>query len=170
MTTESELNYCVEQALEVAKNCGLKYGSIKEIKVNDRLSRALGRCCERGTSENPWYRLEFNPEMLRKCNYNFIMSTILHEIIHTCDGCYNHGANFKAAGRKVMAKYPQYKISTTSDPYENCVAGLHYSGGKYAVKCDKCGTVIYKNRMRNIIKYPNTYVHKLDGGRFQRVK
>lgn len=158
-----------DEALEIARECGLKPGIITDVKVNGRLSRSLGRC----RKSQGWrgYHIEISKQVVEHCDRNFIVQTLLHEIIHTCEGCWNHGANFEAAGARIMAKYPEYKISQTNDPVmENKYGEDYLRSQKYLLKCEKCGMVYGKSRMSDFVRHPEFYTHKGCGGNFTRIK
>ena len=41
---------------------------------------------------------------------------------------------------------------------------------KYILRCTKCGKLFYKDRMCNVIRYPEDYTHSIDGGELERIK
>lgn len=166
---DKQLYMVLQNAIEIAKECGLKPGEITSVKVNGRLSRALGRC--RQSRDYRGFHIEINKKVAEKCDYRFIMQTMLHEVVHTCDGCWNHGEGFKSAARKIMAKYPEYDIQRTNNPVKENSAGDSYLRSyKYLVRCSKCGEVVGKDRMCDFVKYPKLYRHIHCGGTFERIK
>lgn len=74
-------------------------------------------------------------------------SVILHEILHTCPGCMNHGKLWKHYCKEIKATFG-IKIKTTISAEELDVSE------KYVIKCRKCGyKVKYALRPRNAERY-----------------
>lgn len=72
---------------------------------------------------------EHNPQLQ-------LEDTIIHEMIHTIPGCFNHQTKFKAVAALVNSKYKQYHIS-------RCQAmpiGIERES-RYEVTCKDCGRV-----------------------------
>lgn len=167
MDTQAKLNAMFNKALKIADECGLKYGTITEIKINSRLTRTLG-VCNPGPNETYW--IEVNKNVLEKCNDDFIMETILHEIVHTCPGCWNHGKEFKETGMQITRKYPQFKITRTANAQAACADGIRFNPKeKYVLKCEKCKREFSYSRMTKAVKYPWAYRCKC-GGDLVRIK
>lgn len=72
-----------------------------------------------------------------------LMSVLLHEYLHTCPGCFNHGKKWKEYA-KIVKKAANIKIKTSQSAEK---LGIE---SKYYVKCRKCkGKVWYAFRPRN---------------------
>ena len=57
---------------------------------------------------------------LREMDGDIVDNTIIHEIIHTCPGCWNHGNEFHRLGRKATLKYNlKYPIDTKGDSFQS---------------------------------------------------
>ena len=54
-----------------------------------------------------------------------LMSTIIHELIHTIPGCFNHGVNFQACAYMISSK-TCYKITTSANS-ANCFWFIPFS-------------------------------------------
>lgn len=160
-----------KNAMEIARKCGLEPGEITSVKVNGRLSRALGRCTRR-YSGGVYYQIELSKEMIQKCDKRFITEVLLHEIVHTCEGCMNHGANFKRNAAKIMAKYPQYNIKRQNSPKAECNAMMRYEARepKYILRCTKCGQEIKRFKMSKAVRHYQLYICGKCGGQLIRVK
>jgi hypothetical protein len=157
-----------QEALAVAKDCGLPFGNITKVTMTTATPNIWGRCKVINHGES--YRLEFNKGVILRSDERFVIQTMLHEIIHTCPQCLGHTGNFKRYAAIIKGKYPQYNIKRTNGLAE---AGYIHDPNdyKYALKCEKCGNVIVVgNRMTETIRKAKLLRHKVDGGRVIRIK
>ena len=77
--------------------------------------------------------------------------TVIHELIHTIPGCFNHGSKFKIIANRVNEKYPQYDIKTSTKASEYGLPEIAVRGDKYEITCPKCGMITHYKRTP---KYP----------------
>lgn len=77
-------------------------------------------------------RLLGQPELLR--------NTLLHELLHTCYGCQNHGKRWKACAQKVGQAWGVdiRRTAAVEGPWEP----LRREEVKYLLRCQSCGRVI----------------------------
>ena len=67
-----------------------------------------------------------------------LVGTMIHELIHTQDGCMDHKEGFKRLAAYVNAKYPNYKVQRCNSVED---VGLKFSEIKkvrYLAMCTKC--------------------------------
>lgn len=162
------LNDLLNQALEKCAAVGIPYGKITEIKLNNRLSRSWGRCL---TKDHNTFWIEIQGKFAQDeySTNDQVIAVICHEIIHTCDGCWNHGYKFMQYGKLLTDAYG-IKVSTTDTAENLTVDSIAWNASKkYAVKCE-CGTTIYKDRMCDLIRYPHYYICTKCKGKFERIK
>ena len=143
------LSRLYSETLSEALSVGLDVSDkIVSIKVNSRLSRALGRCVQVWDAWNRCYvyKIEIQPNILADGLEDSIpKNTIMHELIHTCKGCFNHGDEFQyRAG--IVNRRLSYNVHTTTDSASLVAAGvtLKQHTDNYAVVCDKCGRTVKK--------------------------
>lgn len=82
-------NRCVEelQVIDIPISKRLTH-----IEFNDKLKTAFGQC----VFSNGFFHIEFNKILLKdNINEKTVRETIYHELIHTIDGCFNHGKKFQ---------------------------------------------------------------------------
>lgn len=160
----------LDKALSLCDKENIPYGEITSITVNKRLSKAWGRCIHRSGSTT--YQIEVRKIIAdsKTTPEKAIMEVVLHEIIHTCEGCWNHGELFKSYGSR-FAKYG-YNVGNAKTSVDSTEIDIntYVEKCKYAVRCPKCGFTIAKDRMCGIIKYPNFYTHTKCGETFVRFK
>ena len=87
------------------------------------------------------------------------MDTIIHELIHTVSGCFDHGPNFKKMAELVNDCYACYNISRTSTIQQ---AGLSYdtyakykkpqSTQRFTIVCARCGKSFVYKRKTQLVK------------------
>lgn len=164
-----DLNSLLAKALAMCDSVGIPYGKIVRIELNNRLSRSWGRCL---TKDYKHYWIEIQGKFAKDefSTDEAVIAVIIHEIIHTCEGCWNHGENFLAYGNKITEKYG-IKVSA-SDSAENLTINVieWKNSARYEVKCVKCGYSICNDRMNKVIRYPSNYTHTGCGGSFERTK
>ena len=170
---------------EVFQNCimlmdeiGMDYGMITEVKVNKRAKNRWGQCRHKfvGTDAygNPKYVNSINiSEILldERVPLEALQNTIIHEILHTCPGCDNHGYEWKRRAMKVR-KELGYNIKTCDSSKDKGVSNevtREYVKPKYIVRCTKCGREVNKQRMCGIVQHPSLWRCGVCHGVFERV-
>lgn len=173
-----DLQALFERAKEELDVIGIEYGNIVEIKINTRAKRRWGQCqivCNSQYWKNRQYSINISDRLLQDdVKDEACLDTIIHEILHTCDGCMNHGCKWKELAELVNECYACYNIQRCSSSEEKGIECKteykpHYRVHNYAVRCSKCGYTIYRERMSNLIKYPHEFKHTSDGGKFERL-
>lgn len=162
------LNRLYLECVSEAQSAGLDISDrITGIEVNSRLSRALGRCCARYGLGGYVYRIEVNPCMLADGIEDMIpKNTIMHELVHTCPGCMNHGPEFQRRALMVNRKLG-YHVSTTTDGEALEAAGvtLKRSADNYGIVCKKCGRIVERRkRWSSTLERIGSYRHSCCGG------
>lgn len=157
---------------------GIDYGNIVGVKVNTRAKKRWGQCCRkfvgRDAYGNPKYEhtIDISEILLdERVPLESLQNTIIHEILHTCPGCSNHGPEWKKRAEKVK-KELGYNIKRCSGNQEKGISDAvnkEYVKVKYAVRCKKCGREVGKLRMCGVIKYPQNWRCGVCGGEFERI-
>ena len=81
---------------------------------------------------------------------NRMISCMIHELIHTLPGCFNHGAKFKAACAKVNRMFPGYNLQRATSMEEYGIK-REVKPIKYVMSCGKCGATWNYRRKPNIM-------------------
>lgn len=155
-----DLNEYAENALHMAKNCGIPYGIITDFSVNKRAKSRLGRTTKNGDI----YRIEISCDLLDDRNEEKgLYNTLLHEILHTCKGCMNHGAKWKEYGEIIRKKYG-YEIARVATYGESGICDevikelKEYRENrekvKHIIRCKKCG---YEFKRKRKSKFTENY-------------
>lgn len=130
------------------KKENVKIGNIADMQYSDKLHHdTWGVCRRHKTSSKVYFTIEINRDLGYEENeYHLLLETILHEMIHTITGCFNHGTKFKTIGRK-FDKYG-YNVNTYSEKKLNrrTLPKKHYK-----IICKDCGEVyIYQRKTKTV--------------------
>lgn len=92
-------------------------------------------------------------------------NTIAHELLHTVEGCMNHGRYWNKLASIVNTRYPQYCIKRTTSPAEK---GIHIEY-RYLLRCTKCGNQLGRHKRSRFVEHPENYICSKCGGKFERI-
>lgn len=143
-----------------------------DISINKKAKSRFG-CCkkiQKGVIKS--FEIEISSRLIGGED-KFIKQTLAHELIHTCPGCDNHGAIWKAYAEKMNGVYG-YNIKRTDTAKH---LGIKEEGTfknrsleeNYVLICKNCGARISRTRKSNVVKHPSNYRCKC-GGKLERVK
>lgn len=122
-------------------------------------SRKWGNC----RNVDGRFTISLNESLLTGDDMKSAMQTLAHEVLHTCDGCMNHGSLWKSYANRVNQRYG-YNISRTNSASS---LGVEVKS-KYLVQCDDCGAKIRRDRMSKVVSNYDSYVCKC-GGSLSRI-
>ena len=113
------------------------YNKIKIINAKQK----LGVCHKTSFAGLAYYSISISKYLL-ECDIKLIKEVLIHELIHTCNGCFNHGKNFLHFAFLVNNELG-YAITTQSKDkqFKNNIPH------KYKLTCLKCGRVFYRERL-----------------------
>lgn len=135
--------------------CGIDTGIIFQFKTNPRLRTTWGIC-------RPWrgaFIIEVHPFLLDdRTPEKVLKNTLIHEILHTCPGCQNHGRLWKSYADRVNRLYG-YEITTyisENEIKEVADAGTYSrdSTARYIMQCDGCKRRARYQRMTEFVRNP----------------
>lgn len=156
-----DANKLLAKGIAQVIEAGITPGKISpNVIINNRAKRRFGRC-SRVPFKDYDYEIELNGQLLH-VEEKKALNTLVHEILHSCEGCQNHGPIWKRHARKMNAKFG-YDISTTSS-YEKM--GLEKPKARYVVKCQSCGNEIGRQQRSKLITQTNRYKCTC-GGKFK---
>ena len=172
---QKEFSNCIN----MMDKLNIDYGNIVEVKVNTRAKRRWGQCGHnivgRESTGKPIYVYKINISSLlldEKVPVEALYDTIIHEILHTCPGCFNHGYEWKKRA-DVVNKELGYDIKRCSSAEEKGIDDSiikDYHKPKYIVRCKKCGREVGKARKCSMVDHPEFWVCGKCGGTFERIK
>ncbi len=157
---------------ECLKECnalGIQYGTIVEVSVNTRAKKRWGQTCRRSDG----FHINISSILLRDdVSDKATKDTVMHEILHTVDGCFNHKAKWQAMADKVNKAYG-YNVKRGTSAEEKGIDSslMEVKHNKiYIIKCEKCGVEVIRHRKSNFTEHPNWYFHGGCSGHFMRVE
>lgn len=131
-------------------NLNIKYGNIVKIYPNTRAKKRYGQC----TIVNGGFEIDINIGLLdEKEPIQALENTVLHELLHTVDGCFNHGEKWQSMASKVNKAY-RYNIKRCSTSAEKGVsANVCYSKETYhyIITCESCNSTWKYKRHCSIV-------------------
>lgn len=166
-----DLNAVAKECMKMLDDIGIKYGKVVEFKVNTRAHKRWGQC----KYITGGYSININKIFLdEKNDINGLKNTIIHELLHTCKGCMNHGPEWKRLASKVNNAYG-INIKRCSSANEKginkCTKPMRkIIKYKYEVQCKECGHIYKRTKMSNVVQYPEQYYCGYCHGELKRVK
>jgi predicted SprT family Zn-dependent metalloprotease len=166
---EKELELLVSEVAKNLESIGIPISkNIKGVSINKRARKRLGACkIEKSPYKEDCFIIEISAVSL-DLDLKHLKDIIAHELLHTCDGCFNHGEKWKKF--TIKAKAMGYDISRTVSYETLGIDNLKTKESvKYKVKCQNCGHVYERKRMCQLIKTPKKYRCGLCGGALDKL-
>ena len=154
-----------ENCIQMIEDLGIKPGVIKSVKVNTRAAKRWGCCKTVKTVYGTMYNIEISYQLLAdNVDDKAAETTMLHEILHTCKYCQNHGAEWKRLAEKVNKAYG-YDIKRCTSAEEKGIEVVKSEvKPKHKIVCTKCGAEIYRQRDSKLTMYPYNFTCGRCGG------
>lgn len=110
------------RCMEELDAIGIEYGNIVEVKANTRAKKRWGQC----KAIPGGYSINISVALLdERNNEQGLKETIIHELLHSCKGCMNHGEKWKRLAQKVNRAYG-YNIKRCSSAEDKGVQSELY--------------------------------------------
>lgn len=162
MENVEKVNRLLSECKVILDDCKIPYNkSINTVNINNRLTRTLGQCKKTGRI----YTIEISGHILESSD-DKLKEVILHELIHSCPKCMNHGTQWKAYADIVNRKhgYNIKRVASSSNfKYDK-------QEKKYKIKCKNCGSIYVRRRKCNLVNYPERFRCGKCGGRLILLK
>lgn len=148
---------------------GIEYGKISQVAVNTRAKRRWGICLKQPDGT---FKIEISDRLLSDdVSDDACKNTIVHEILHTCKGCLNHGNAWKIKAAKVNSKYKQYNIKrTTSNDEKGIDEKVVEKDYPYQFKCTGCCKIVKRMKQSKFVLCYDRYRCGICGGKFEKLK
>ena len=146
----------------------IKYGKINGWSINYRAKCRLGQCKVVSTNT---FDINISEAILQdNVDDQIALNTIMHELLHTVKGCFNHGSKWKMCADLVNTKLPQYNIKRVATRSEtNLLTERKPPVYKYTLRCIKCGQEIKRQKESKVIKNYKRYRCGKCGGKFEKI-
>lgn len=147
---------------------GIVCGRVDKITVNTRAKSRFGLCKKVGKDS---FEISIAAALLEESSeLSCLKNTIVHELLHTVEGCFNHKGKWKLLAKKVNTELEGYDVKRVASFEENGVklrkADPQF---KYCLKCESCGAEIYRQRESKAVKNYKRYRCAKCGGRLTRI-
>lgn len=149
-----DLQKTVKECRKMASELWIPFEPNTTFLVNPRFRSRWG-CCKKFAGG---YLVELNPQLLNgSLPVEALKTTILHELLHTCYGCMNHGKTWKEYADRVRERYG-LPVQTRNDYYEYYnVTDTRANSARYALVCESCGMIHYRKQKSQAVKHPEMY-------------
>ena len=167
-----ELNDYIPKVIHILEACNIPYGDVISVEPNSRFRARWGDCGYIDRKAKT-FRIRISTYLLDEAvPEQALLDTLLHEYLHTCPGCQNHGAQWKLYAAKINARFGYSIKRANSEEEKGVPAGVvqhRRMERKYAIQCCGCGKVFRYARMTGACKSPERYHCATCGGKLQRV-
>ena len=161
MSEEELLQYIFCKARNDLISLGIPVSDDIDPKIRiSRAQRKWGSCKLSKKPGDHRFHISISENCFKEPDYvNFIRNTMAHELIHTVEGCFNHGAGFKAYGK--IAEKLGYEITVSSKSAVEKSDEEKFNEAKHVLKCTECGQMYYR------LRFPKArgYINKIRCGR-----
>ena len=145
-----DLKAVYSECIAEVVNAGIVPGNIVSVTVNTRAVRRLGQCRRRYNN----YHINISSMLLSdSVPIEILKNTIIHEILHSCNGCMNHGETWLRLAAIMNAR--GYKIETTAKA--DTMQYIERPKAAYTIVCESCGHVFERYRMSDLVKNTDNY-------------
>lgn len=174
------------QCEEELEAIGIRCGTVRSWSVNTRAKSRWGQC--RQISPRV-FDIDISERLLRDdVDEIAVKTTIIHELLHTVEGCLGHRGKWKDLAKSVGKEYPQYHIKRTSSCEEKGILQEEAPEGnttgedtirknmiqkntmlqaRYRITCMVCGARAYRQRAGRLVQRPEDFRCGRCGGRLK---
>lgn len=159
---KKDLDGMLQQAIQLVKNMDVDVPN--NIKTKVRTYKAVsyaGQC----RIKDEQFEITISEYHLNN-GYQPVFETMIHEVVHTVDGCWNHGRKWQHIIDKINRKYG-YNISTCGHHNLRAIA---QSDAKYQIQCTKCKNITYLHKFIKVVQFPELYYCAKCHGTLKRIK
>lgn len=164
-----ELKMLCAQCMAYLDQLKIRYGTVSSLKINARAVRRFGRCRK---LPDGTYEIEISSRLLDpSVDPSYARDTMIHELLHTCRGCMNHGTRWK---RYVNRVNDRFGFQISDSPYKETERSRQRSSEvpspvrtpSYVFRCSGCGIQILRYRASEFTRNYHRYACGKCGGRF----
>lgn len=149
--------------MDMLDRLNIQYGENIIFVVNSRAKTRWGQCKR---TQGKW-QISISSVLLEDRNsVEGLENTILHELLHTCPGCQNHGSEWKRLADKVNRAYG-YTIKRTSTAKEKGLCEdaqrereeqrIKRASPQYMLVCQNCGYKYYRKKASKVVTCVDKY-------------
>jgi len=160
----AKLQEAYELCRTQCKQLGIPYGKIVDVEPDRKGTKRWG-VCQRTPAG---FTIKINQRLLADgVDKNGLLTTVMHEILHTCPDCWNHGKVWKAYAAKVKQEFG-YDVKRTTSAEEKGMETI-VRVDRYKFRCQRCGAIVGRAKASAFTKHPENYRCAICGGSFIRL-
>ena len=146
------------------RSIGIVPGKVVGWQINTRAKRRWGQCKK---LPDGTFTISIAASLMEDsvCD-QATKNTVMHELLHTVQGCHGHTGKWKMLADTINRRLPSYTIKRTTEYGEK---GIAKPPSKYVIQCTKCGKEYGRERMSPVVKNYTKYRCSC-GGTFRRVR
>ena len=138
--TTSDIYDEIRECKKLIESLGYPMGvRFYDVEISNKMTKALGSASYCGEGD---YQIKISRLLLDNCDPDEVHNTIMHEVIHTVDGCMNHGWLWQRIAYDVNRHYQFSKLQRLSGNTEFGEAAKQAKRERastiYKVTCDGC--------------------------------
>lgn len=146
-----DLQKLADECISDLRKIGIEPGTINRWRIETNTTRRWGIC--KGISSGG-FEIGISKVLLEDdVNDQHTKNTIMHELLHTVKGCSSHQGKWKNLAHRVNLLLPEYNIKRSASEEEKGIEIKH----RYMLECTKCDAKIYRDKMCNVVKFPEKY-------------
>ena len=152
-------NECIAELTAI----GIPIRQVRNWKISARCKRTWGLCHSLGDGQ---FDITIAQMLLQDDVSDIsVKNTIIHELLHTVDGCMNHGVKWHRLAARVNKQYPRYNIQSHTPANEKGVQIAY----RYLFRCTGCGATAGRHRKSRFVENYSKYYCRRCGGKFERI-
>ena len=160
-----DLEIVASECIRELAAIGISCGNVLVFSVNTRAKKRWGMCKQVPNG----FEIEIAAVLLQDAvPLVSLKNTIIHELLHTCPDCGNHGPAWKRLADRVNRAYG-YGIRRLSSAEEKGVAGVGGGQVRYRFVCKDCGQVVERMRSSKFTRNYTRYRCGKCGGCFRKI-
>ena len=148
----------IDRAIDECLAVGIEPGEITSVKVN---TRAKNRWGQTKYLPDDTFEININKELLEdNVPDKVTMNTVVHEILHTVEGCFNHKKQWQNYADIMNNAYGYNIKRVTSAEEKGLPQRIHTSRTsyrKYVITCGECGHRYYYTRAAKVVSLVRDY-------------
>ena len=161
-----DLQMYAKECMEYLDVIGIEYGNIIEFVPNTGATKRWGQC----RAIPGGYSINISTVLLDERNdEEGLINTIIHELLHSCKGCMNHGENWKRLANKVYREYGLNIKRTSSAAEKGVIEETRPIKVKHKFVCKGCGQVITRQKESDFTKRYDRYTCAVCHSHFEKI-
>lgn len=121
-----------------------------QVQINRRARTRFG-CCIRRDGR---YTIELSAQLAEQGDERAVFQVLAHEVLHTCQGCANHGARWRGYAQRMNEAYG---LDIRRADSFAALGVVDSRPVRYWVVCSRCGRRIPRMKRSPLVDHPERY-------------